>query len=109
MGDPCHERRGYSDGYQEVLVEDGETVFAGSSSPRATARFRKRAGSPVPSSTIPGPCRRRDRSDGRRMGVGRRGELELELEHGRHRIVTNVAGYERVAGDVQVKFVGRRN
>ncbi len=31
-------------------------------------------------------------------------EFDLEREHGRHRIVANADGYERVTGDVLVKF-----
>lgn len=30
--------------------------------------------------------------------------FELTLEHGRHRIEASAVGYERVSGDVQVKF-----
>ncbi|WP_226479485.1 carboxypeptidase-like regulatory domain-containing protein [Natrinema amylolyticum] len=97
---------GYSDGYQEVLVEDGETAFGwvqlaeGDDEIAETGRIDgtvvDETGTPVDGATV--------WTDGARTAVDDDGEFELELEHGRHRIVTTAAGYERVAGDVQVKF-----
>lgn len=96
---------GYSDGYQEVLVEDGDAAFAwveladGDDEIPETGRIDgtvvDERGAPVDDATV--------LTDGAWVSVDD-GEFVLELEHGTHRLVTDSEGYERVAGDVQVKF-----
>lgn len=97
---------GYDDGYQQVLVEDGETAFGwvqltdGDDEIPETGTVSgsvvDESGTAIDGATV--------RTDGVRASTGSDGTFELELEHGRHRIAANRAGYKRVAGDVQVKF-----
>lgn len=97
---------GYGDGYQEVLVEDGETAFGwvqleeGGGEISETGRIEGRVvdpnGTAVTDATV--------RTSGARVSVDGEGKFDLELEHGRHRLVIDAAGYRHVAGDVQVKF-----
>ncbi|ELY64479.1 carboxypeptidase-like regulatory domain-containing protein [Natrinema versiforme] len=97
---------GYSDGYQEVLVEDGETAFgwvqleAGDDEISETGQIEGRVvdpnGTAITDATV--------RAGGARVSVDGEGEFDLELEHGRHRVVVDAAGYRRVVGDMQVKF-----
>ncbi|WP_226007201.1 carboxypeptidase-like regulatory domain-containing protein [Natrinema salinisoli] len=97
---------GYSDGYGQVLVEDGETAFGwvqlaeGDDEIPETGTIGgtvvDESGTAVVDATV--------RADSVQTSTGGDGAFELELEHGRHRIVASAAGYERVAGDVQVKF-----
>ncbi|QCS42444.1 carboxypeptidase-like regulatory domain-containing protein [Natrinema versiforme] len=97
---------GYSDGYQEVRVEDGETAFgwvqleAGDDEISETGRIEGRVvdpnGTAVTDATV--------RTGGARVSVDGEGEFDLELEHGQHSLVIDAVGYQRVTGDVQVKF-----
>lgn len=97
---------GYSDGYREVLVEDGETAFgwvqleAGDDEIPETGRIEGRVvdpnGTAVTDATV--------RTGSERVSVDEEGEFDLELEHGRHRVVIDATGYRHVVGDVQVKF-----
>lgn len=97
---------GYSDGYQQVLVEDGETAFGwvqlaeGDDEIPETGTIAgsvvDETGTAIDDATV--------RTDGVQTSTGGDGTFELDLEHGRHRIAASAAGYERVAGTVQVKF-----
>jgi hypothetical protein len=97
---------GYSDGYQQVLVEDGDPAFGWVQLADGTERIPEtgtltgsvvdETGAAIESATV--------RTDGVRASTGSDGTFELDLEHGKHRIAATAAGYERVAGTVQVKF-----
>ncbi|MDF9746089.1 carboxypeptidase-like regulatory domain-containing protein [Natrinema salsiterrestre] len=97
---------GYSDGYGQVLVEDGETAFGwvqlaeGDDGIPETGTIAgsvvDETGTAIDDATV--------RTNGVQTSTGGDGAFERELEHGHHRIAVSAAGYERVAGGVQVKF-----
>lgn len=96
---------GYSDGYEEVYVEAGETEFAwvqlteGDDEIPETGQIDGRVtderGTGIDGATV--------RLGGSTISTDD-GTFECELAHGRHELTVTAPGYEDKNGDVQVKF-----
>lgn len=102
---------GYSDGYERVYVEDGETAFGwvelseGEETIPHTGtlagRLTDASGEPIDDATLA--------IGGERVSIGADGSFEREVPHGRHEVAASAPGFDSKRGTVEVRFARTTN
>ena len=102
---------GYSDGYERIYVEEGETVLAWVELPEGeetisgpgtlNGRIVDNTDEPIDDATLT--------VDGERIPIDDDGGFERDVDHGRHEVAVTATGYYGKQGVVDVRFARTTN